>query len=60
MVSGSGLFQVLDARHQKPYGHPGSLGLTWTPKVRKIIAFMAVLMGLGLSFYILLGFRYRA
>ena len=30
---------------------------TRTPKVCKIIAFMAVIMGLGLLFYILLGFR---
>ena len=31
---------------------------TWTPKVCKIVAFMAVIMGSGLLFYILLGFRY--
>ena len=31
---------------------------TWTPKVCKIMALMAVFMGLGLVFYILLGFRY--
>ena len=30
---------------------------TWTPKVCKIIAFVAVILGLGLLFYILLGFR---
>ena len=30
---------------------------TWTPKVGKIIAFWAVIMGLGPFFYILLGFR---
>ena len=30
---------------------------TWTPKMCKIMAFMAVIMGLGLLFYILLGFR---
>ena len=30
---------------------------TWTPKVCKIMAFMAVIMGLGLLFYLLLGFR---
>ena len=30
---------------------------TWTPKVCKIMAFMAVIMGLGLLFYIPLGFR---
>ena len=30
---------------------------TWTPKISKIMAFMAVIMGLGLLFYILLGFR---
>ena len=32
-------------------------GFTWTPKVCKIMALMAVIMGLGLLFYILLGFR---
>ena len=31
--------------------------IPWTPKVCKIVAFMAVIMGLGLLFYILLGFR---
>ena len=31
---------------------------TWTPKVCRIIAFMAIIGGLRLSFYILLGFRY--
>ena len=29
----------------------------WTPKVFKIMAFMAIIMGLALLFYILLGFR---
>ena len=28
---------------------------TWAPKVCKIMAFMAVVVGLGLLFYILLG-----
>ena len=28
---------------------------TWTPKVGKLMAFMAVIMGSGLLFYILLG-----
>ena len=32
-------------------------GSTWTAKVCKIMAFMAVIMGLRLLFYILLGFR---
>ena len=32
--------------------------LTWTPKVCKIIALMAVILGLGPLFYILFGFRY--
>ena len=32
--------------------------LTWTPKVCRIIAVLAVFKGLGLLFYILLGFRY--
>ena len=31
------------------------LGFTWTPKVCKIMAFMAIIMGLGLLFYILFG-----
>ena len=31
---------------------------TWTPKVCKVMAFMAIIRGLGLLFYILLGFRY--
>ena len=30
---------------------------TWTPKVCRIMAFWAITMGLGLSFYIPLGFR---
>ena len=34
------------------------LASTWTPKVCKIIAFMATIMVLGLLFYMLLGFRY--
>ena len=33
---------------------------TWTPKVCKIMAFKAANMGLGLSFYTLLGFRYTS
>ena len=32
-------------------------GLPGPPKVCKIMAFMAIVMGLGLLFYILLGFR---
>ena len=28
---------------------------TWTPKVCKIMAFMAIIMGLGLLFYIIFG-----
>ena len=31
---------------------------TWAPKVCKIVAFMVIIMGLGLLLYILLGFRY--
>ena len=34
------------------------LGNTWSPEVRKIMALMAGIMGLGLLFYILLGFRW--
>ena len=33
------------------------LSPTWTPKVCKIKVFMAIIMGFGLLFYILLGFR---
>ena len=33
------------------------LTTTWTPKVCKIMAFMATFKGLGLLFYIPLGFR---
>ena len=33
-------------------------GFTWTPKACKIIAFMAVVMGFGFLFYMLLGFRW--
>ena len=33
------------------------LGTTWTLQVGRIIALWAVLSGLGLQFYILLGFR---
>ena len=35
-----------------------TLNTTWPPKVGKIMAFMAIIMGLGLLFYIPLGFRY--
>ena len=31
--------------------------ITWAPKVCKIMAFWAIIMGLGPSFYILLGVR---
>ena len=34
------------------------LEMAWTPKVCKILAFMAVIMGVRPLFYILLGFRY--
>ena len=33
------------------------LGSTWTPKVCNMMAFMAVIMALGLLVYILVGFR---
>ena len=35
----------------------GFIEFTWTPKVCKIMGIMAVLMGLGPLFYILLGHR---
>ena len=52
------LFQ-LSSLGVEGYGVQG-LGMitTWTPKVCKIMAFTAVIMGLGLLFCILLGFRY--
>ena len=31
--------------------------VTWAPNLCRIMAFMAIIMGLGLIFYILLGFR---
>ena len=34
-----------------------ALSPTWAPRVCRIIAFMAVIMGLGLLFHILTGFR---
>ena len=34
-----------------------SLPSTWTPKVCKMMAFMAIIRGLGLLFYMLVGFR---
>ena len=37
---------------------PVEILTTWTPKVCKIMAFWAIIRGLGLLFYILLGFRY--
>ena len=39
--------------------HDGYFACTWTPKVCKIMTFMAIILGLGLLFYILLGFRYK-
>ena len=36
----------------------GPFGLTWTPRVCKIIAFWAPCIGFGPSFYILLGSMY--
>ena len=35
-----------------------TVSCTWTPKVCEIMAFKALIRGLGLLFYILLGFRY--
>ena len=34
------------------------LGNAWTPKVCKIMAFLAIIRGLGLLFYIFVGFRW--
>ena len=38
---------------------PHTLRSTWTPKVGKIMAFVAIIGDLVLLFYILLGFRYN-
>ena len=38
------------------FGAIAALVLTWTPKVCRITAFLAVFKGLRLLFYILLGF----
>ena len=35
----------------------GVIGFTWNPKVCKMMSFMAIIRGLGLLFYILLGFK---
>ena len=48
-------FNVLQAHEDWP--HLADMIITRTPKVCKIMAFMAVILGLGLLFYILLGFR---
>ena len=46
-------FRVLGLRGEVSPGHL----VTWTPNVCKIMAFTAVILGLGLLFCILLGFR---
>ena len=43
---------------QKPALKIPEFTSTWTPKVGKIIALTAIIMGLMLLFYILLGYRY--
>ena len=50
-------FQILEFWETRFFLLGAVLGCTWTPKVCKIMAFMAVIMGLGLLFYMLLGFR---
>ena len=53
---------LLDSRKGRLYAtRPNSelsKASTWAPKVCKIMAFMAIIRGLGLLFCILLGFRY--
>ena len=44
-------------RTSKSKGSKLGFGFTWTPKVCKIMAFIAMFMGLRLLFYLLLGFR---
>ena len=48
-------FESSDTLPQKRIPKPR---FTWTPKVCKIMALMAVIMGLGPLFYIFWGFRY--
>ena len=56
-IVGGGRSPELWAKDHRNYGLGSrNLGFTWTPKVCRIMAFMAVIRGLGLLFYILLGF----
>ena len=41
----------------RSHGQVLLLSTTWTPKVCEIMAFMSIIRGLGLLFYILWGFR---
>ena len=52
-VQGRGLIRVFYALNPLIFSNSS---VTWTPKVCKLMAFMAVIMGLGLLCYILLGF----
>ena len=48
----------LQPKYRGERGHARlGVGPTWTPKVCRTMAFWAILMGLGLLFYIPLGFR---
>ena len=56
--------EILMCRTVEVASYPGTFTMpaascTWTPKVCKIMACMAIITGLGLLFYILLGFRYQ-
>ena len=51
------LFAPKSAKADVGEGQKKGAGVTWTPKVCRIIAFGAVFRGFELSFYILLGFR---
>ena len=63
LLKGSWTLRIWLRVRMSRYDNPerGSIGdnigdcYTWTSKVCKIMAFMAVIMGLGLLFYILLG-----
>ena len=48
--------QTCKVQSPRPCSHFSWGEATWTPKVCKIMAFMDAIWGLGLFFYILLGF----
>ena len=57
MVTVSGQFPRVNYRSMRLEDVVDVLGITWTPKVCEIMALLVVIMGLGLLFYMLWGFR---